>query len=68
MTQAWGMEVDAIPADSAILERMHEPKITYYCPKCAKPVDKPLSCGDCGSLICRECGTPLENSDDLGLG
>jgi len=31
-------------------------------------VDDPLACGDCGSLICRRCGTPLENADDLGMG
>jgi hypothetical protein len=31
-------------------------------------VPEPLSCGDCGSLICRECGTPVENIDDLAIG
>jgi hypothetical protein len=39
-----------------------------YCPKCAKPVTDPLSCGDCGSVICRVCGTPLESSDELAIG
>jgi hypothetical protein len=40
----------------------------FYCPRCASPVANPLSCGDCGSLICRICGTPLERIDDLGIG
>ena len=39
-----------------------------YCPKCAKPVTDPLTCGDCGSVICRVCGTPLESSDELAIG
>ena len=47
---------------------MPQAEIVYYCPQCAKPVPIPLRCGDCGSLICRDCGTPLENSDDLGVG
>ena len=40
----------------------------FYCPRCAAPVDDPLACGDCGSLICRKCGTPLERIDELGMG
>lgn len=40
----------------------------FYCPQCAQPVADPLTCGDCGSLICRVCGTPLENSDELAIG
>jgi hypothetical protein len=40
----------------------------FYCPACARPVDNPLVCGDCGSVICRRCGTPLERPDDLGIG
>jgi hypothetical protein len=39
-----------------------------YCPTCAKEVTDPLSCGDCSSVICRQCGTPLESSEDLGMG
>jgi endogenous inhibitor of DNA gyrase (YacG/DUF329 family) len=46
---------------------MPEPQ-TFYCPACNKPVPKPLRCGDCGSLICPECGTPLELAEELGLG
>jgi len=39
-----------------------------YCPQCAREVSDPLTCGDCLSVICRQCGTPLESSDDLGMG
>ncbi len=39
-----------------------------YCPVCAKEVQDPLTCGDCSSVICRRCGTPLESSDELGMG
>jgi hypothetical protein len=45
-----------------------DPKCDFYCPICAKPVHEPLVCGDCQALICRECGTPLERVDDLGIG
>jgi hypothetical protein len=31
-------------------------------------VDDPLVCGDCHAVICRQCGTPLERVDDLGIG
>lgn len=40
----------------------------FYCAHCAKEVHDPLTCGDCSSQICRVCGTPLESSDDLGMG
>ena len=39
-----------------------------YCPVCACEVDDPLTCGDCSSVICRVCGTPLEMPEDLGIG
>jgi len=39
-----------------------------YCVRCRKQVEKPLQCGDCLALICRECGTPLEELDELGMG
>ena len=39
-----------------------------YCPKCNREVDDPLVCGDCAALICRLCGTPLEEIDELGIG
>ena len=40
----------------------------FYCPRCARPVTDPLACGDCSAIICRECGTPLERVDELGIG
>jgi hypothetical protein len=39
-----------------------------YCPNCAREVDDPLTCGDCSAVICRQCGTPLEMPEDLGIG
>jgi hypothetical protein len=39
-----------------------------YCPACDREADQPLVCGDCGAVICRECGTPLEKADELGIG
>jgi predicted amidophosphoribosyltransferase len=44
------------------------PAIDYYCPRCRQPISDPLACGDCASLICRRCGTPLEHVDELGIG
>lgn len=40
----------------------------FYCPNCAKPVAEPLVCRDCMAQICRDCGTPLELVDELGIG
>jgi hypothetical protein len=40
----------------------------FYCPKCNRAVLDPLACGDCAALICRQCGTPLERVDELGMG
>jgi hypothetical protein len=42
--------------------------VTFYCPVCASEVSDPLTCGDCSAVICRRCGTPLESSDELGMG
>ena len=39
-----------------------------YCPNCAREVTDPLVCGDCSAVICRQCGTPLEAAEDLGIG
>jgi hypothetical protein len=39
-----------------------------WCPRCEKPVTDPLVCGDCAAVICRVCGTPLENADELAFG
>jgi hypothetical protein len=41
---------------------------TLYCPNCAIEITDPLTCGDCGAVICRKCGTPLEAAEDLGMG
>ncbi|MGA8501797.1 MAG: hypothetical protein WB683_09635, partial [Candidatus Sulfotelmatobacter sp.] len=41
---------------------------SLYCPNCAVEVNDPLTCGDCSSIICRRCGTPLESPDELGIG
>jgi hypothetical protein len=53
-----------------IISGMPDPqaRADFYCPVCAKPVSEPLLCGDCHALICRDCGTPLERIDDLGIG
>ena len=39
-----------------------------YCPICGEDVSEPLVCCDCGAVICRKCGTPLERVDELGIG
>jgi hypothetical protein len=43
-------------------------KADFYCPKCRCAEPNPLVCGDCMALLCRQCGTPLEKIDDLGIG
>jgi hypothetical protein len=45
-----------------------DPTTEFYCPRCAQPAPDPLVCGDCASIICRRCGTPLERVDELGIG
>jgi hypothetical protein len=45
-----------------------DPQPLFYCPQCAVEVKDPLTCGDCGAIICRSCGTPLESPDELGIG
>jgi hypothetical protein len=44
------------------------PLTDFYCPICAKSVADPLVCGDCHAVICRQCGTVLEQIDELGIG
>ncbi|HZO98827.1 MAG TPA: hypothetical protein VFD30_00890 [Terriglobia bacterium] len=39
-----------------------------FCPSCDREVTDPLVCGDCGAVICRRCGSPLERIDELGIG
>ena len=53
---------------ASVAEQIASEPTQLYCPNCAKPVDDPLTCGDCGSVICRACGTPLESSDELAMG
>ena len=38
-----------------------------YCPRCDAPA-RPLECGDCHAIICKQCGSPLERTDELGIG
>jgi hypothetical protein len=61
-----------IRGESAKLVPMEEQKPksspALYCPRCALEVSDPLTCGDCSAVICRICGTPLESSDELGIG
>jgi len=45
-----------------------KPQIELYCPRCHSAVPDPLVCGDCSAMICRRCGTPLEQVDELGIG
>ncbi len=42
--------------------------VALWCPRCARPVDDPLTCGDCSAVICRVCGTALESADELAFG
>lgn len=44
-----------------------EPEL-FYCARCTQEVTDPLICGDCGAILCRRCGTPLERPDELGIG
>jgi len=50
------------------MEPVPESSEVFYCAKCAVAVSDPLTCGDCGALICRRCGTPVEAADELGMG
>jgi hypothetical protein len=45
-----------------------QPSSLLYCPSCAREIDDPLTCGDCSAIICRQCGTPLEMPEELGMG
>ncbi len=54
--------MDSMPVPS------QEPSDALYCPLCKTEVSDPLVCGDCGAVICRKCGTPLEKIDELGIG
>jgi len=49
-------------------EEKARPSTDFYCPQCHRAVADPLVCGDCTAVICRICGTPLEQVDELGIG
>jgi len=49
-------------------EAQSEKALTLYCPACQEAVTDPLVCGDCAAVICRRCGTPLEQVDEMGIG
>ncbi|MBV9483901.1 MAG: hypothetical protein JO249_24600 [Acidobacteria bacterium] len=49
-------------------DKPDEKRELLYCPNCAVEVSDPLTCGDCSAVICRRCGTPLEQPDELGMG
>jgi hypothetical protein len=55
-------------ADQKAESRADAPGAALYCPQCAREVLNPLTCGDCAAVICRQCGTPLESADELGIG
>ena len=58
-------------ATQSVYQPMSEPlkqKPEWYCPHCRKPVAEPLQCRDCLALRCRDCGSALEQADDLGIG
>jgi hypothetical protein len=45
-----------------------EKRDALWCPNCGRAVNDPLVCGDCATVICRVCGTPLESPDELAFG
>jgi hypothetical protein len=54
------------PSEKPARELLSESE--YYCPECHVAVRRPLVCKSCLSAICRDCGTPLERPDELGIG
>jgi hypothetical protein len=59
---------DPSHTDSVRADRAHSDGDALYCPVCKAEVADPLVCGDCGAVICRKCGAPLEKIDELGIG
>ena len=57
-----------IPSGKHMAELENNEGEPLYCPACKAEVRDPLVCGDCGAVICRKCGTPLEKVDELGIG
>lgn len=56
------------PVSVSVVAENERVSLDLYCPECKLPVPDPLVCGDCTSVICRRCGTPLERVDELGIG
>ena len=56
------------PGEKPMVEPRKDEHEAFYCPTCQAEVSRPLVCGDCGAVICRQCGTPLEKIDELGIG
>ena len=63
-----GEGCDSRADNSHMAQQSEQTAAEFYCPACAQPVVDPLVCGDCHALICRQCGTPLERIDELGIG
>ncbi len=42
-----------------------EPDPPIICAGCHRVVSNPLTCGECATLICRDCGTPLRVEDEI---
>ena len=42
-----------------------KPDPNIICPGCHREVSNPLTCGECATPICRDCGTPLRVEDGL---
>ncbi len=59
---------DTMDSMADLYDRAHSERDALYCPVCKAEVSDPLVCGDCGAVICRKCGTPLEKIDELGIG
>jgi hypothetical protein len=51
-----------------MVEKAQTKTQTLYCPTCQEAVADPLVCGDCAAVICRRCGTLLEEADEMGIG
>jgi hypothetical protein len=69
-SQRGAMSRAAVSAASVTVMADEERKqeIELYCPRCHLAVTDPLACGDCSAIICRRCGAPLEQVDELGIG
>lgn len=53
--------------DKPEADKTNQPE-SLYCPRCEREVEDPLVCGDCQAVICRQCGTVLEEVDELAVG